>query len=97
MGQRGIMKTLSYECDACRGTGLYSGFCEGPGHAVVCLGCNGTGRAEFQYTPFTERKLRRDIKTVSLSKGRFIFAGVGPTGDNITYKEFLEGKLSYKG
>lgn len=87
------MKTINYECEDCRGTGLYSGMCEGPGVAVVCLGCEGSGRASFVYKPFTGRKGRRDIKTVRRSRGTFIATGVGPVGSEITYAEFVSGKL----
>lgn len=90
-----MQKSVKAQCDDCRGTGLYSGMCEAEGTAVVCLGCAGTGCAIIRYTPFKKRKLRRDIKTVSLSKGRFIMAGVGATGQSVTYKEFLKGKLKY--
>jgi hypothetical protein len=87
------MKTIYYECEDCRGTGLYSGFCEPPKHAVVCLGCDGTGRALFEYEPFTGRKTRKDIKTVSLSKGRFIMTGVGSGSEKVSYQDFLKGSL----
>lgn len=87
------METIKAECSACGGTGLYSGFAEPKGIAVICLTCDGTGCDEFYYKPFTKRKGRRDILTVSRSRGRFIVTGVGPAVGNITYKEFKEGKM----
>lgn len=87
------MKTLSYQCDDCGGTGVYSGFCEPKGHAVVCLECSGTGQAEFTYTPFTKRKLTRGIKMVSLSRGKSIILGCGSEGYEVSYRDFLKGKL----
>jgi hypothetical protein len=84
--------TIEVECSACGGTGIYHGFAEPQGVGVICLGCNGTGKAKFKYTPFTGRKLRKDIKAVRRSQGTFIATGVGPTGKSITYEEFLKGK-----
>lgn len=86
------MITVDAECAACRGTGLYSGMCEGKGVAVVCLGCDGTGCEKLSYKPFVRRRGRRDIKTVRLSQGTFLATGVGPTGESITYAEFAKGK-----
>lgn len=91
------MITVKTECESCRGTGLYSGMCEGEGVAVICLGCNGTGCAEVAYKPFVKRRGRRDIKTVRLSRGSFIATGVGPMGSSITYQEFLKGKRPVTG
>ena len=89
------MGSIYYECGDCRGTGVYSGMCEGPGHAVVCLGCGGEGMAEFKYKVFTGRKRAKGIKTVSLSRGTFIVTGVGSKGEKVSYKDFLDGKLKY--
>lgn len=87
------MKIVKAECESCSGTGLYRGMCEGPGMAVVCLRCNGTGCQEIRYRPFTKRKPRRDVKRVHLSRGTFIVGPVGPGEDSVTYEEFLAGKL----
>lgn len=87
------MKTIYYQCDDCTGTGVYSGMCEGKGHAVVCLGCDGSGKAAFQYTPFTKRRRARGINTVSRSRGRSLILGVGSVGERVTYREFLKGAL----
>ncbi len=87
------METVKAECSACGGTGLYSGFAEPKGTAVVCVQCGGDGCQEIHYTPFTRRKGRRGITTVSRSRGSFIVTGVGPVGDSITYKEFHQGKM----
>lgn len=88
-------KTVKAVCSSCNGTGLYSGMCEGKGHAVVCLTCGGTGCEAIKFTPFKKRKLTKSIKTVSLSKGRFVLTGVGSTRDTVSYNEFLKGKLKY--
>ena len=81
------------ECEACGATGLYSGFMEAKGTAVVCVRCDGTGCAKISYTPFTKRHGRHGIKTVSRSRGSFIATGVGPTGESISYAEFAKGKM----
>lgn len=87
------METIKVECEACGGTGLYAGFAEPKGTAVVCLECNGTGCIKIDFTPFTRRKGIKGIQNVSLSRGSFIGTGVGPTGGCITYQEFQQGKM----
>jgi len=84
---------IKTECSSCQGTGLYCGFAEPKGTAVICLKCEGTGCLELSYKPFTQRKEKRGIKTVSFSRGSFIFSGVGATGSSITYEEFSKGKM----
>lgn len=66
--------TVKAECGACGGTGVYRGFAEPEGVAVVCLKCDGTGCVDLQYTPFTKRKLKRNIHTVRLSRGSFVLS-----------------------
>jgi len=81
------------ECDSCGGTGVYQGFCEAKGEAVVCLRCGGTGCATIYYTPFEKRKNRRGINIVRLSRGGFLATGVGAVGESITYAEFKKGQM----
>ena len=83
------MKTIEIECRPCGGTGLYCGFAEPKGTAVICHGCEGSGRSIFKYTEFTRRKGRRGIKTVSTSIG----TGVGPVGSTVSYKAFSNGAM----
>lgn len=85
--------TVDAECDSCDGTGLYCGFCEPKGTAVVCLNCNGTGCMKVTYRPFVRRKGKKGVNTVSLSRGSFIATGVGAAGKSITYHEFASGKM----
>jgi hypothetical protein len=92
MTKQKIMKIV---CGDCGGTGLYEGMCEEKGYPVVCCGCMGTGCIDYQYEPFKKRKIKRGIKGVSLSRGRFIITGVGPVGKTVSYKDFLKGKLEY--
>jgi type II secretory ATPase GspE/PulE/Tfp pilus assembly ATPase PilB-like protein len=70
--------------------GLYRGFCEGPGKAVICVNCEGTGCAVLSYTPYTGRRTRRGIKEIQKSRGTFIVTGVGGVGETMTYAEFLK-------
>src|SRR5574340_290934 len=95
MSKVGTIKKVEAICTACGGTGLYEGFCEVEGYPVVCLRCGGTGCERIVYVPFVKRRLRKGVKGVSLSQGSFIVTGVGSTGDNVTYQEFLDGKLKY--
>ena len=46
------------ECKACKGTGLYIGFAEKEGAAIVCNRCKGTGKEhlKLKYNKFVGRK-----------------------------------------
>jgi hypothetical protein len=85
--------TIEIECPSCQGTGVYRGFAEPQGVAVVCLHCEGTGKETITYKPFTGRKRRDGIHTVRLSAGTLLVTGVGPRGGSVTYEEFLAGKV----
>ena len=88
------MKTqIKTECSSCNGTGLYRGFAEPTGVAVVCLNCDGTGCRVIEYAPFTSRQARSDVKWVQRSRGSFIATGIGPAGNSISYQDFLKGKM----
>ena len=84
--------TVDTECEACNGTGLYSGRAEPEGVAVVCLRCTGTGCFVFRYKPFKKRKGRKGISTVRVSRGALI-VDCGPTGGSVTYEEFKKGEM----
>lgn len=84
---------VDIECKECATTGIYRGFAEPLGVGVICLKCNGTGRVMLEYTPFSGRKSTDGILTVRRSRGSLVAFGVGPTGDEITYQEFLEGRV----
>jgi hypothetical protein len=83
-----MMKTIKQECPSCKGVGLYRGFYDAPGEAVICGGCAGKGWSLYQYQEFTGRKKKRDIKTIRGSRGTFIATGVGGVRPRMTYKEF---------
>ena len=81
-----IRKKISIQsyCEACGGTGLYSGIYEGQGEAVVCIPCGGTGCEELSIALFAGRKRRPNgVRSIRVS-------GIGGKGDVMTYKEFKE-------
>lgn len=82
------MPTVKAACEACGSTGLYSGMCEGPGRAVICLDCDGTGCQEIHYEPYRGRKRKTGIKTIQQSRGRFIAGPIGGGGKEMTYDDF---------
>ncbi len=77
------------ECAACSGTGLYRGFAEPKGVAVICNRCGGSG-AGLGTKPFTGRHMKTGITRV-INDGGLWFArkGVSPT-DGISIQEFYE-------
>lgn len=93
------------ECPACEGTGVYQGMAEGPGIAVICNKCKGSGsfNYSYHYRKFTERKKQSHIERVYLSclgyrigLGKINFEGVGEIDMNkegVSYEEFLSGKM----
>jgi hypothetical protein len=78
-------------CEACRATGLYKGFTEPKGVAVICLRCGGSGGRVLHLVPFKGRQVRSDVATVMYSGGSFIGASIGPDPDRpqMSYEEFL--------
>jgi len=63
------LKLIKGECSACNGTGIYHGFAEEKGVAVVCYKCHGKGYIEIK--PFTKRKTLHGIKHIK-TRGEFI-------------------------
>ena len=64
------------ECSACGGTGLYCGFAEPKGTAVICSQCRGTGCQTIDYKPFTQRKRKAGVQRV-MGDGGVWFARSG--------------------
>lgn len=101
------MKTIEMdiECQECKGTGVYVGMAERDGAGVVCYKCDGTGKFhyKYEYTPFTERKIRRGLKRVYKKSYSYVlapevinFEGIGEidlTKEGVSYEEFLDGKM----
>ncbi|MEI6267063.1 MAG: hypothetical protein WCP14_04205 [bacterium] len=88
VAQEGIIK-IRVSCTACEATGLYSGFAEPPGVFVICLNCEGKGYRDLEFQAFTGRKTEEGVDKVRQSAGMLLLTGVGPTGESMTYEEFL--------
>lgn len=56
--------TVRVECEACDATGLYVGFAERDGAAVVCHKCKGSGCKVLTGRPFTGRREREGVTRV---------------------------------
>ena len=87
------------KCKSCKGTGLYVGMGERDGAAVVCHGCNGTGKYHFkhEYEDFEERIKRENIKRVyetnvgigiGEAKGKYALPDFG----GMDYEDWLNGE-----
>lgn len=87
-------KSLTIECPDCGGTGLYQGFAEPTGTAVVCHACGGRGYKVFLYNEFTGRKKKKGIHRVILDGGLWF----NRTGEEktISINEFLEKMKKYE-
>jgi DnaJ-class molecular chaperone len=84
------MAEVKAQCSSCGGTGLYQGMCEPSGTAVICLTCSGSGCERIRYTPYEGRKIKRNVSSISRSRGSFIATGVGAVGKSMTYQEFKQ-------
>ena len=82
------MPSIQVQCSSCGGTGLYSGFAEPEGTAVICHGCSGTGATTLTYKEYTGRKRTRKIQRV-MGDGGMWFARTGKE-KTISYQEFLD-------
>jgi DnaJ-class molecular chaperone len=78
--------SVEAECSACGGSGVYSGWQEPKGIAVICYRCNGTGKHIIDYKPFAGRKRRKGIATILIDKGTI--NGVHDI-QSMTYEHFL--------
>jgi len=87
-------QTVKVECGSCGGTGLYCGFAEKKGTAVVCLSCGGSGCVEISFTPFVKRKGKRGIHIVirAAAQDKPGSAGDG-YGRSISYERFRDGEM----
>lgn len=73
---------MRIECDACGGTGLYSGFAEPKGVAVVCGRCSGRGYY-LSGKPFKKLRRKRGVHTVWIRNTWY-----GRPPESITEDEF---------
>jgi hypothetical protein len=89
---------IEYDCKcySCDGTGLYIGFAEHDGSAIVCRNCKGSGRIheKIEYEDFEGRKKKKDIKRVYKRNPGI---GIGErNGDGKALKLEDFGGMSYK-
>ena len=101
-----MRKTFKTCCGACHATGVYVGFAEPNGTAVVCLECGGSGMKEVELEtndgnfpphewrkPFTGREMKANVQKVYRSRGRFCLSCGPKDNQYVTYEEFLTGKM----
>jgi len=90
------MATVKTVCDKCNGTGVYSGFSEYGGAAVICRECDGTGMKEIDYEPFSKKKKRDGIVRVfKCNTGIQISTNGGHSLDDfggMPYEDWFQGK-----
>lgn len=81
------------KCKSCGGTGLYVGFGEANGAAVVCECCEGTGKFHFihEYEEFETRVERKEIKRVFETNPGI---GIGSNDKDIFLEDF--GGMPYE-
>jgi hypothetical protein len=66
---------------------------EKDGLGVICSNCKGTGCVNFVYTPFTTRRIRKDVKFVIQSSTSYCLAPhLIEESDKVTYKDWINGK-----
>lgn len=86
------------ECTACGGTGLYQGFAEKDGAAVVCYICKGTGKQHVSYTftKFEKRQTRPNVKRVYKTSGGYAISSKDVVTSSGKKIEFSKGGVSYE-
>ena len=80
------VEVLQVECRVCGASGLYAGFGEVEGAAVVCRTCRGTGAEEIAVTPFTERRPKESVTRVYAANPGIVIAP--RLGGGISYDEW---------
>jgi hypothetical protein len=90
------MKTIVIEeqCSECGGSGVYKGFAEKGGLAVVCIHCNGTGKYTFKhsYKEFVGIQKRNSIKWVIPINPGYSLSENSPDIGGMSYDEWQSGK-----
>ena len=87
---------LPIECPNCNGTGLYKGSCERGDCAVICNKCYGSGKVDFEFTPFEGRKHREDVERVFRSSYGFVHTGQDFTSKDGKLVQFSKGGCTYQ-
>ena len=84
------IKEWSQKCKSCKGTGLYVGFAEKEGAAVVCHSCKGTGeqKMRFEYEEFQGRADRIGVTRVYQTNPGIGVDGKGTVSGGVPIKEW---------
>lgn len=83
-------ETINIVCTSCDGTGVYVGFAEIEGAAVVCSSCNGRGWSEFKFErALPERRVRKGVTTVFRRNQGFVLSPESAGG--LPYEEWRGG------
>jgi hypothetical protein len=89
------MTMYKRNCNACQASGVYRGFAETKGFAIVCAYCEGKGWIWEEIEEFTERKVRTDIQFVGYQPQHGYRRSTENT-PHISYAEFLAGQFPTK-
>jgi hypothetical protein len=90
------MPKIVIQCPSCKGTGLYKGFAEKDGAAVVCHTCQGTGKTDFSYEEFTGRKEREGVNRVYDGTHGYGISDIDYTTAEGKVIRFSEGGCTYE-
>jgi len=95
---------MKIECRSCQATGLYRGFAEPEGYAVVCHTCRGQGFEDVQildknasFAEFTRRKRKRGINKVLTDGGMWFTRGRTDEAPSIDIEDFYDGDSTLRG
>ncbi len=81
------------ECRSCGATGLYKGFAEPKGTAVVCANCGGKGYVLQTGTLFTFIKKKEGVQKVIMDGGTWMLRGASPKTISIEEFEKIQKSL----
>lgn len=84
---------VDVECSSCGGTGVYVGFAEKDGIAVVCSTCSGAGHYIKKNLLWSGVRRIRDKVTMVVYQNVGVVLEPGIDPHEITYEEFLAGKM----
>lgn len=91
------MPKIKVKCSSCNGTGIYVGYAEKDGAAIVCHPCEGKGWIYYEYEEFKSREILPVIKRVYEKNCGFFIRNTKKIHEKIedfggmTYGEWLNG------
>jgi hypothetical protein len=85
--------TVKAQCPSCHGTGVYVGYAEPEGEAVVCTRCTGKGWINLYYAEFNGRRRHPGVETVNYGPSYFVRPIIPGNAkdtfdEQMTYSEF---------